>query len=1087
MLSDTPNSINVLSGCASPVRVSSSHSFGVTPFGIYCFKCDLPVGCHGADFTKDTIRCHLKRKNHTEKDNLQPIDILSSLKKEMKNQFGKLTNYDDWIKDKNVKQFQCSCGFLTRKPSNLKRHIESSGKKNNGVSHFQTDTVSCVLTSCSRTIPTSCIPNMTTEDVEIVSVSSVSHTTYTSNATTNDSLEYIPIQRANSQWVTMTLDKIKTIFTPYKRPNETLDPYLPSLKLMTVNGNGPVIERVSECLTLIDKDQKENDATLNFFMNCCEKWITTYCREHVNILDAQTRFELQSYFDESVLVNSSYKLNFNMRENEETIAKEALIIARLSWKLHGLGLCNRNLSKVISELKIEIQKVEIHSCGEASELAVQTMIQRLLIQRYLHSILIEARENAYYLLLGHHMIMLRLFKTKKSVSDENNEVSLSMRNCGEFGSIISLHIHIYRLASASLIACTEMRCWKGILSKGKQSALCHMISPLVNKVKHMNNEKIEVRKKVLKPNGDITIDNFEFPKCLWSTMVPKIIGMFHALMDTIFREELWKRIVDVKNEIHVTKLDDEASCHRHELLHYNFYTNISGRIINEKDLHLRQGLSEEAVEKLTGLVMICLHGLGLGSARVSEIIRLQQHQLEWKGGSVYYLTVSNKRRSSKMNNKTTVTHKLPSCISRYILLYDWIGRQISSGRQYFLFSYNVSDINDMYQNKWFFDQFASIFEFEENCCSLVMRHLYTSICNYIFPANANSIDSSTVSTVGQIAEMSGHTLETHEQYYSSMVSKELSFEKYHLGIGAEIALDREEMTPLGLATEEDVLHCLRVLLGVEATFFSDLQKKMVIDACNNQSKHTFCSIGCGGGKSMSWTIAALRQKLKGRRANLSIVVVPYCFLLDHHVSSTERMLGQCSNLSVRALKGSDIEDNILPNILRDKTSLPSILFVSLEAIRILVQHHCSHLQQLDKENLLCKIYIDECHTIFSELNFRESYFCLAKLAQLGIPITVFSGSFQRSLIKDFLGHMFGSVDTKKYNIFIDNDLFGTKMMKMNHIASEDYVTICCNDVLKFLTEHKESNVHIIVSTKDEGKWVICECHLLNNLLIVLLF
>ena len=68
--------------------------------------------------------------------------------------------------------------------------------------------------------------------------------------------------------------------------------------------------------------------------------------------------------------------------------------------------------------------------------------------------------------------------------------------------------------------------------------------------------------------------------------------------------------------------------------------------------------------------------------------------------------------------------------------------------------------------------------------------------------------------------------------------------------------------------------------------------------------------------------------------------------------------------------------------------------------------------------------------------------------------------------------MFGSVDTKKYNIFIDNDLFGTKMMKMNHIASEDYVTICCNDVLKFLTKHKESNVHIIVSTKDEGKWVI---------------
>ena len=78
MRSDTPNSINVLSGCASPIRVSSSHSFGITPFGIYCFKCNLPVGCYGADITKEMIRCHLKRKNHKEKDNLKPIDICSS-------------------------------------------------------------------------------------------------------------------------------------------------------------------------------------------------------------------------------------------------------------------------------------------------------------------------------------------------------------------------------------------------------------------------------------------------------------------------------------------------------------------------------------------------------------------------------------------------------------------------------------------------------------------------------------------------------------------------------------------------------------------------------------------------------------------------------------------------------------------------------------------------------------------------------------------------------------------------------------------------------------------------------------------------
>lgn len=167
-----------------------------------------------------------------------------------------------------------------------------------------------------------------------------------------------------------------------------------------------MIERIKNCLGLVDNDRSKNAKGLNFLLDCSEKWIKDYCQEHVNVLDGQTRFQLQSYFDESVLVNPGYKLNFNMRQNEDVIIKEASLILQFSWKLHDKGLCNDRLSKIFVELKNEIEQLEKFYGGIATDTAVVAMIQGLYIQQYLHSILIEVVDNAYFLLLGHHVIML---------------------------------------------------------------------------------------------------------------------------------------------------------------------------------------------------------------------------------------------------------------------------------------------------------------------------------------------------------------------------------------------------------------------------------------------------------------------------------------------------------------------------------------------------------------------------------------------------------------------------------------------------------------------------------------------------------
>lgn len=154
------------------------------------------------------------------------------------------------------------------------------------------------------------------------------------------------------------------------------------------------------------------------------------------------------------------------------------------------GETREGLSNTLGSIIGTIRSIEMKHNGVASRSACEDLIQCLCIQRYLHAIFIESRDNAYSLLLGHRMIMTRLFwlksisppATNTPLADSNVEKSLAMRTCGEFASIIGLHIHIYRLATASLIACTESSCWSHIMDELVGSTLCHVLSPMINKV-----------------------------------------------------------------------------------------------------------------------------------------------------------------------------------------------------------------------------------------------------------------------------------------------------------------------------------------------------------------------------------------------------------------------------------------------------------------------------------------------------------------------------------------------------------------------------------------------------------------------------
>lgn len=1069
--------VNAVQLC-KPIRISDEHDFGITPFGMYCFRCKSSVGGMDTDqqITLKNIRNHQNRNPHVFLESESMKAISSQIANEMTKRFGDVRNYNCWISNNNMTSYSCyECGKSYETLNGFIKHKKKYEKENPGSVHNYY-IVKSVKTVCNRVITQQVLELKMNEPVEIYRTIPNSEIVIVSNRQEQINEEkspcpYIPIQNKNRKWLTVKMDQVKRLFSEYKRVNENLEPYLPSLKLMVVNDDGVATETIkSSLLSIKGLDEENNDSDLLFFLKCMEIWLKNYCREHVNVLDGNVRFHLQSYFDESILVNSGYNLNFNMRENEDTILNELLLIVELSWKLHDANKCDESISEVISGFKNDIRKIKRNNGGVFTENAVEQMIETLLIQRYLHSILIEKRENAYSLLIGHRIITTRLFKIKKGSDDNDNVNSISMRTCGEYGSTIASHLHIYRLASASLIACTDSSCWGVILKEVKESPLFHTISPTINKVKQMHNAKIDIRKKQLKENGDIIIDDFYFPKCKWSRMVPKLRLSMNEILKEIFINNEWQLIIDTKNELTVNRIENESTNEKCDLLHYNFFINVDGKFISEKDLKFKTDILPDVVEKITGLVMICLHGLGLGSTRVTELYQLEQHQLSWKCDSLYYLTTSNKRRSSTMDSKKRVEHKLPYCISRYLLLYDYIGREFASGRDYFLFKKGTIEIESDHKNVFFYEEFQRLFDLPTKCNCLQMRHLYTSICNYLFPSSGDKVDSVIISTSSQIAEMSGHSVETHDAHYSSSISIESRFDKYHHHVGADIIIKNNRTVQIKMATEDEVRFYLKLVIGPTADFLSNLQKKMLIDTCNNTTKHALFCIGCGGGKSMSWILPVVRNTSNNFKAKMSIVIIPYCFLLDHHVDSTRRVLGNCAlaNISIVSLKGKDITD-VLPNELRHKDSLPSLLFVSLEAIRKLIHHHLQYFRELQNEDYLFKIYIDECHTVLSELNFRPNYLCLSTLARINVPIAMFSGTFPKFFIKKFLFYMFGVDDLDAYNISIDDNIFGKDPMKMKHIQTNDYTGECCTKVVQFVANQRSSNVHVIVSTKDEGE------------------
>ena len=135
-----------------PKRISHSHNFGITPFGVICLDCYSPVGkCNDYTNLMHSIRMHNKREGHRYKDGDTAVSIANELKIAMARRYRHVKDYSPWIKKKNIKSWVCACGETFTKVRNVKRHIKRAANNDPEGIHESMES-SSVLTVCERVI-----------------------------------------------------------------------------------------------------------------------------------------------------------------------------------------------------------------------------------------------------------------------------------------------------------------------------------------------------------------------------------------------------------------------------------------------------------------------------------------------------------------------------------------------------------------------------------------------------------------------------------------------------------------------------------------------------------------------------------------------------------------------------------------------------------------------------------------------------------------------------------------------------------------------------------------------------------------------
>ena len=698
-----------------------------------------------------------------------------------------------------------------------------------------------------------------------------------------------------------------------------------------------------------EKPPASHEQSLLTFLAMGEKWLLERARHEVSLIPGNFRASLLQ-FDAQDMGEVSQNLTYNFRHFELTLLPELKKLLAFLWR------SPLPFSRVVDEndpyFVVRIVTVFFHE-------EMPSVFD--------HPVIIQYTLSRFF---------------RKSSADG----SLKMSGAGQNASLAAAVLSLLRSATCSLICSARSDSDNFAHRLVRSSQLCrtaNILSPIIRRLREIQRRKPKNRMVTVDVEGNVAVDGFEFPKQTWSRLVGIVLDRSISFLRILLTGNEWEQVLDVGVPLRVATLANG-----------DMEFTLPDTSYSSKDVVLATNYDTIYIDKLISYVCLAMHGIGLGSMRLQELTTLSTQHGVWHRGTLYYSASSIKTFTHKSTGGNAVEHKLPVRLGRLFLLFRAVVRNldITGIDKTMIVPQRTSATHSMC------DAISEIFAFDQRPDATQVRHMWTSICNTVFPSGELS---ATVSAVDEVAEMSGHSPATHNRTYGSIVQdgREYLYRKFHEALGDSVSTDVAGSVAM---TEYDLFASLEYSFGRGASYTCKAQERLVNSMLLR--KHCHANLPCGAGKSAAWLLPLVAKASRNSgQQGFTIVVLPYNFLASYHRQSGENFLRNL-NVWVTLFHSTDFGPAKFPQELRDDNILPDIVFLSLDALNLLIKHQFSRLERLCRHGKVARIFLDEIHTLFIE-GFRSSYESLPRLASLGIPVVTMSATVPRPYLPHLLRYL----------------------------------------------------------------------------------
>ena len=618
---------------------------------------------------------------------------------------------------------------------------------------------------------------------------------------------------------------------------------------------------------------------------------------------------------------------------------------------------------------------------QAAQSTLQQAIECAIVPKLIHLATMEQCTNVGTFPLIHYFCLARCFflsgdQLKMHVADTN-------------ASTISTVLHLLRLGLCGVLVTLQSKSWADealtIAKEMQGGTVINSISPIISRFRYIHSLKPPtIDNHVDFDTGDICCRQHIFKRSIWSTLIPRLVKDARSCFEHLLSGQTWPILLESSTLVQVKDWSTLDILFKNNDTQYDVSTitvlPVTNTLTTDYYLH-----------RLQAIIELSFHGLGCGGVRHTEVLAMPLSSTHYYQGHCYFYSQPIKSFSlTKEAASKLVEHKLPLSLTRVFILFRHIlVGQSTSTNGLVIPSFPTYKIKMV-------DLVKHLFDLTQTPDFLHIRHLWTNIHNYLFPkTDFNGI----LSAADSVSEMSGHSSTTQQNNYGTELKgwREQVYRRFHLALG-EVTIDQHDDPQDQVFSTKQLLNCLRQVYGPSANFLSSEQQEMVELAANERRRHCFIGLPCGHGKSLTWTIPIVADRLTLKRRRMRIVVLPYKFLLSHMELTARRYISELSNVDrVKSYSGGDIQAETFPSELDDVDSRPSLVLLNLEAASHLLQYHFSRIKRWADEGTLVNVIVDEIQQLLCEFEFRQCYQELPKLAALGIPILILSGSLPKEL------------------------------------------------------------------------------------------